>query len=124
MQKSTIPYPKKIIVDFDGTLCENKFPEIGKYQTGAREALQTFRDKGCQIVIHSVRTAANWGKENQRVHALAILRFLELYRIPYDKLLLEHDKPFAAAYIDDRGVSYRGNWEQTLLDTLSLLENK
>jgi len=116
-------YPQTIIVDFDGTLCKFAFPDVGEYQPGAREALQTLKNKGYKIVIHSVRTATYWGMESQAKHIQAITAFLEENEIPYDEILLSCDKPIAMAYIDDRGISYKGNWKKTLLDTLDLLEN-
>ena len=116
-------YPQTIIVDFDGTLCKFAFPDVGEYQHGAREALQTLQDKGYRIVIHSVRTATYWGTEPQAGHIEAITNFLEENKIPYDEILLSCDKPIAVAYIDDRGINYGGDWEKTLQNTLDLLEN-
>jgi len=116
-------YPQTIIVDFDGTLCKFAFPDVGGYQQGAREALQTLKNKGYKVVIHSVRTAAYWGNRDRQHHIKAIETFLKDNNIPYDEIMLDCDKPIAVAYIDDRGINYSGHWDQTLRDTLNLLEN-
>jgi len=47
-----------IVIDFDGTICEHKFPDTGEPTPGVKEALETLKNTGFQIIIHTYRTAA------------------------------------------------------------------
>ena len=44
-----------IAVDFDGTLCENKWPEIGKPNLWLVDFIKTHKDKGHKIVLWTCR---------------------------------------------------------------------
>lgn len=58
-----------IAVDFDGTLCEDKFPEIGEAKCDNIELIKDLRENGVKIVLWTCRTgiwlsdAVNWCKE-------------------------------------------------------------
>ena len=114
------PITNRIIVDFDGTICGFKFPDVGPPEPGVRKALQQLKDDGFEIVVHSCRTGTYWnGKNdsNNRLHHIAVItNFLVEHKIPYDALLFDKsmDKPIADFYIDDKGVSYRGNWDTVI----------
>lgn len=45
-----------ISVDFDGTLAEHKYPEIGKEVPLAFEYLKKFKEAGCKIFLWTVRS--------------------------------------------------------------------
>ena len=49
-----------IVIDFDGTICEHKFPDIGEPTPDVREALETLKKAGYRIIIHTCRTASYW----------------------------------------------------------------
>lgn len=112
--------PKTVIVDFDGTICGFAFPATGEPEPNVRKGLQKLRDAGFKIIIHSVRTAKNWGDKNQEYHTRVILDYMKVHNLPFDELLLSVDKPFAIAYIDDRGVAYRGNWLKAANEAIKL----
>jgi histidinol phosphatase-like enzyme len=40
-----------LVVDFDGVICEHRFPDVGEPTEGAQEALDTLREAGYRIVI-------------------------------------------------------------------------
>lgn len=105
-------HEKIAIIDFDGTICTHEFPEVGTLQPDAREALLKLKELEYQIHIHSCRTATYWGQgEKERLHQIEVVHnFMEDNNLPYDKLILDMDKPVAELYIDDKGVGYRGNW--------------
>lgn len=106
-------HEKIAIIDFDGTLTTHeKFPAVGTIQPDAREALLKLQELGYQVHIHSCRTAKYWnrGKIEDEHQIQVIHDFMENNDLPYDKLILEMDKPVAELYIDDRGIGYRGNW--------------
>ena len=107
---------KTAIIDFDGTLCEHAFPAVGKPEPHVREALEKLKEMGYEIIIHSCRTAADWGPLNRKEHIKKIEKFMEENELPYDEILTDssYDKPSADVYIDDRGVGYRGNWQETI----------
>lgn len=47
-----------IAVDFDGTIVENAYPEIGEPLPGAIETLQAWKQRGHTIIINSCRAGA------------------------------------------------------------------
>ncbi len=107
---------KRIIVDFDGTICGFKFPDCGPPEPGVKEALLELSDTGFEIVIHSCRTGTYWKDlvdvDNRVSHIAAIVSYMDDNDLYYDELLIAEnmDKPIAEFYIDDRGIGYKGNW--------------
>jgi hypothetical protein len=103
-----------IVVDFDGTLVESAWPDIGDWMPGAREAMRAFNNAGYSILLHSVRLlpfdpwggpipAAQVAAEIARVrHKLdtAGLTFIRIWTLP--------GKPPGAVYIDDKAERYGG----------------
>ena len=49
---------KVIAVDFDGCLCTNRWPMIGKANTGVIQALIYLRSRGTKIILWTCRTGA------------------------------------------------------------------
>ncbi|KKN03285.1 hypothetical protein LCGC14_1109210 [marine sediment metagenome] len=111
---------KRVIVDFDGTICGFAFPDTGPLEPGVKEALQEIRDMGYEIVIHSCSTSTHWrGVEdlkNSVSHFKRIFKFMVLHDLPFDRILADenYDKPIASFYIDDRGIGYHGNWNDVV----------
>jgi len=105
-------HEKIVIIDFDGTICTYEFPGVGTPQPSVREALLKLKELGYQIHIHSCRTATYWGRgAEERNHQITVIHdFMEENDLPYDKIILNVDKPVAELYIDDRGIGYRGSW--------------
>lgn len=101
-----------IAVDFDNTLIES---EDGYYYAlpGAKESLRRLREDGHKIIIYTCRTgiAAADGQLSQEIEF--IKRCLAEFDIEYDEIFLG-EKLIANIYIDDRAVSYEGDWEETL----------
>lgn len=115
------PYPKVVVVDFDGTICGFAFPDCGPPEPHVKEGLQKLKDAGFEIVIHSVSTNIYWGLLNKNKHLRRIRNYMKKHCLPYDKLSMDN-KPFATVYIDDRGVGYRGNWFAAVDEAIKLLE--
>lgn len=46
---------KIIAVDFDGTLCENKYPEIGEPKIDVIQRLLTEKEQGARIILWTCR---------------------------------------------------------------------
>ena len=100
-----------LVIDFDGTICEHRFPEVGAPKEGVRDALVAFKNAGCEIVIHSCRTASYWERQNQAEQRMAIIEFMGEHDLPYDRICAD-DKPLATFYIDDRALTFSDNWQQ------------
>lgn len=111
---------KRIIVDFDGTICGFEFPDCGPPEPGVREALLELHDLGFEIVIHSCRTSVYWkGQQdwpNRMSNYRIILNYMAEHDLYYDSIIMDEnvDKPIAEFYIDDRGVGYKGNWNDVV----------
>ncbi len=107
---------KRIIIDFDGTICGFEFPNCGPPEPGVKEALLQLHDMGFEITIHSCATGTIWqgieDPDNRLRHWERIVNFMILHDLYYDGIWMSPtgNKPIADFYIDDRGVSYRGNW--------------
>lgn len=111
-----------IAVDFDGTLCDHEYPNIGKIKPGAKEALDLFRALGYTIMIWTCRTCHfNYdvfgGDPTQptleRTRVLEMKDFLKLHDIPYD--IIDDGskgKPGADYYIDDKAIRFQNNWAE------------
>lgn len=46
----------RVAVDFDGTIVEDRFPEIGRPRLFAFETLKAMQGKGMQLILWTVRT--------------------------------------------------------------------
>lgn len=59
-----------IAVDLDGTICENKYPDIGSPNISIIKALQKARERGNKVILWTCRCdekldeALNWCKEH------------------------------------------------------------
>lgn len=107
--------PRRIIaVDFDGCLCQNRWPEIGEPNKKAIEKLLRRKREGDRIILWTCRA----GKELEDA-----LRWCELHGITFDAVndnLQEHkdmfgDNPrkiFAHEYWDDRAVKVEAELKQ------------
>lgn len=102
-----------LAVDLDGTIARwapGGFPEIGEPVEGARYFLQLLRREGWKIIVHTCRA----GPDQEG----AVARWLQAHDIPYDEINHNPDYPWATAkpvadvYLDDRGVSFRGDWQE------------
>ncbi len=102
-----------IAVDFDHTLiAENAFGEVTP-MPGAREAMEKLRADGHRIIIHTCRIgiAADRGFLRQEVRFIEDV--LDDFQIPYDEIWLG-PKMVADYYVDDRAVSFEGDWNNVL----------
>jgi len=109
-------HSKVISVDFDGTIFDFAYPDIGPIKPGVREALKKLRDRGWWVVIHSCRTKLMWQEMYTEDSdgspivtpfdkAVQMAKILDRFGVPFDEISLA-DKPLALYYVDDRGVSF------------------
>lgn len=93
-------------VDFDDTLVGwRDYPE-GEWIPGARDVLKAWRRRGYTVIVHSARCQFPQGREQIE----ATLRDAGFKLGP--KLKIE-PKVLADFYVDDRAVSFDGDWSAT-----------
>ena len=100
-----------IAVDFDGTIVEHKFPEIGKEKTFAIQTLRQLQQEGHKIILFTSRE----GKELEQAVAFCRERGLEFYAVngnqPEDAMFPRQTaKVIADVYIDDRNLGGLPDW--------------
>jgi hypothetical protein len=98
-----------IVVDFDGVICENKFPDDGEPLEDVREALNTLKKAGYHITIHTRRTSSFFKKLLVHNQFQWIEDYMEYYKLHFDDIWMP-DKPVADAYIDNKAIKFDNNW--------------
>lgn len=101
-----------IAIDFDGTIHDNYNPKPGMRMglplPGAVRAVRDLKAAGHTIVIFTVRG-----------DSLHVKDWLRYYNVPYDQVT--NMKLPCDAYIDDRAIGFRGDWEQSMRDLIELM---
>lgn len=102
---------KKIIaVDFDGTLCENKWPEIGEANLELMWWLRVQQVTGCKIILWTCRVgrmldeAVRWCREHGLIFDAVNTNLPEII----EKFGSDSRKIFADFYIDDKNMRMFG----------------
>ena len=107
---------KTICIDFDGVLHDYSKGWLGvdvfiKPISGASEFTHTLKDRGWTIILHTTRN-----------DSLALRKFLSENNIIVDYVNYNPNQPkgaekgkiIADIYLDDRGMCFKGNFNQTL----------
>ncbi len=113
-QPKTLKVFNTIAVDFDGTLCENSFPEIGEPKPLVIEYIKRQAAAGAHIILYTCRE--NGTKRNLLDEALQFCaeQGIELYAVnenPDNSFSEEYGtsfggrKVFADIYIDDKAAN-------------------
>lgn len=99
---------KLIAVDFDGTIVQNKYPEIGKPLPFAFETLKMLQNEGHRLVLWTVRT----GKSLEEAVEFCKRNGLEFYAVneSYEGEAVRNRKLNADLFIDDRNVGGLPQW--------------
>lgn len=114
---------KTISVDFDGVLHPYTQGWVGYEPAdeppvpGAREFLQGLKAAGYRVVVSSCRVDTVDGMEG----AMGWLMEHDLERFIDD---VTWEKPAAVAYVDDRAVPFRGDWQRVIEDIDELVHHK
>ena len=100
-----------IAVDFDGTIVEHRYPEIGKEKTFAIQTLRQLQREGHRIILFTSRE----GEELAQAVAFCHERGLDFYAVnanePEEALFRNRTaKVIADVYIDDRNLGGLPDW--------------
>jgi hypothetical protein len=103
----------KIAVDFDGTIVENKYPDIGKPKLFAFETLSALQDKGYSLILWTYRA----GKKLDEAVAFCKKNGIEFYAVnknyPEEKYDESISRKIAAdVYIDDKNLGGFPGWSE------------
>ncbi len=104
--------PLKIAVDFDGTIVEHKYPEIGKEILFAFDTLRALQKQNHQLILWTYRS----GKELEDAVEYCRRNGVEFYAInssyPEEEFDEEYDsrKIDADIFIDDRNIGGLPPW--------------
>lgn len=103
-----------IAVDFDGVLCENKFPEIGPPDYEVISLVRELIDRGHEVILWTTRNgeeltaAVDWCTD-RGLHFCSINEPAPSNEAEYkDKYPTQSRKIYADVYVDDHNVEYVG----------------
>jgi len=101
----------KIAVDFDGTIVDHEYPEIGKPKLFAFETLKALQDKGVSLILWTFRA----GKELEEAVEFCKKNGIEFYAVNknYPEEIFDDSisrKINADIYIDDRNIGGFPGW--------------
>ena len=105
--------PIVVAVDFDGTLCEDNFPEIGDPKTKLIGFVKKLASHGARIILHTCRENGESRAYLDEAVGFCIKQGIPLYAVnrnpdnPHPKALgtPEGRKVFADVYIDDKAIN-------------------
>lgn len=100
---------RQVAVDFDDTIATIVGGEL-VLKEGVIDALRKIQSCGYKVVIHSARCWQAWPDTWERVGEMH--DFLEKKRVPYDGIYMGVGKLAAVAYIDDKGIRFKDNWDE------------
>ena len=101
-----------IAVDFDGTIVEHRYPEIGREKLFAFETLRALQKQNHQLILWTIRS----GKELDEAVDFCRKRGVEFYAVnkSYPEEVFDPGtmsrKIQADLYIDDRNVGGLAGW--------------
>lgn len=94
-----------IAVDFDGTIAENRFPDIGREVPGAFDWMKRFVEAGAKLVLYTMRSdGQKYGDVLTKAVEFCRERGIEFYGVntnPDQGSWTSSPKAYAQIYIDD-----------------------
>jgi hydroxymethylpyrimidine pyrophosphatase-like HAD family hydrolase len=103
----------KIAVDFDGTIVEHQYPEIGREKLFAFQTLKELEKRGVRIILWTFRT----GKELEDAVDFCRQHGVEFYAINknYPEEVMDESvsrKIYVDIYIDDKNLGGFPGWSE------------
>jgi hypothetical protein len=107
-----------IAIDFDGTIVEHEFPEIGTEKQGAFEKIKQYQVLGHQVILWTCRNDEETKFPNRKLLTEAV-EFCKLNGVVFDAVnsnvpdlgFNPLPKIYADLYIDDRAVKFT-DWRE------------
>ncbi len=101
----------RIAIDFDGTIVEHRYPEIGKEKLFAFETMRALQKEGHRLILWTVRT----GKELDQAVEYCRKHGVEFYAVnksyPEEEITPDSQRKIEAdIYIDDRNIGGLPGW--------------
>ena len=105
-----------LVVDLDGTIAADDYPDIGEPEPGVKESFEKLREAGFEIVILTCRLSRQDGRPQREIdeHLKKMKAWFKKHEIPYDRIDMgDKGKLFGVAYIDNKAFHYGGkdDWE-------------
>jgi hypothetical protein len=102
-----------IAVDFDGTIVEHKYPDIGKEKPFAIQTLRTLQQEGNRIILFTSREGELLDDAVAYCHKKGLDFFAVNSNQPADALFPRHTaKVIADVYIDDKNLGGLPDWTE------------
>lgn len=107
------PTDISIAIDFDGTIVEHQYPEIGKEKLFAFETLKELQKRGVKLILWTYRN----GKELEEAVDFCRQKGIEFYAVnkSYPEEVFDDGisrKISADIYIDDRNIGGFPGWSE------------
>ena len=107
---------RDLVVDMDGTIAADSYPDIGDPEPGVKESFEKLRAAGFKIVIFTCRLNRADGRSQKEIddHLERMKAWFKKHEIPYDRIDMgDKGKPFGVAMIDNKAMHYGGkdDWE-------------
>ena len=100
-----------IAVDFDGTIVEHKYPDIGKEKPFAIQTLRTLQQEGNRIILFTSREGELLEDAVAYCHKKGLDFFAVNSNQPADALFpRQTSKVIADVYIDDKNLGGLPDW--------------
>lgn len=112
--------PLLIAVDFDGTIADGEFPDIGPPLPGAFETMRDLAKAGHRLILHTCRTNSSPDGRNHLDEAVA---YCAARGVQFRSVNANHEedwyypgvpngpKPMADVYIDDKNLGGFPGWD-------------
>lgn len=98
-----------IYLDFDGTIVEHNYPEIGEYNEGCFKVIKKLQTAGHEIILNTIRSGMRNGTleealyylKKNRHHLLNPLTECTIFKMPPEEWNWSSMKESGDIYIDD-----------------------
>jgi len=104
--------PLKIAVDFDGTIVEHRYPEIGKEIVFAFKTLRVLQEQGHQLILWTYRSGKELDEAVEYCRKNGVVFYAVNSSYPEEEFDEDYDsrKIDADIFIDDRNIGGLPPW--------------